>query len=77
MAPKWAKKDLDRLRSSMRVLREEDRELYDEVIDQHAGTIAALFLEPRHAIQQRSAQQLARDVKNYVAEALDAELSDE
>lgn len=70
MAPRWAKADLKKLKAAMRVLREEDGAEYDAIVSHYAGTIANLFLEPRHAIQQRSAELLADEVKDAIEEAI-------
>lgn len=70
MAPKAAKRDLQQLKAAMRVLREEDGETYGEVVEEHCGTIAALLLEPRHAIQQRSAKKLHDAVTDEVRRAM-------
>jgi hypothetical protein len=67
MAPKWAKQDLAGLKAALRVLREDDRTSFDEVIEEYAGVVAALLLEPRHAIQQRSAQAFYDEVEERVA----------
>lgn len=71
MAPTWAKKDLKRLQAALRVLREEDADWFNEIAADHSAAIVALFLEPRHAIQQRSAAELSDDVHDAVAELME------
>jgi len=70
MAPRWAKRDVKRLQAAMRVLREEDPHAFELIVEQHCATVAKLFLEPRHAIQQRSAQALWDDVEQEIEELI-------
>jgi hypothetical protein len=70
MAPRWAKADLKKLKAALRVLREEDAAEYDAIVSWHCGTIAKLLLEPRHAIQQRSAELLEDEVEQAIEEAI-------
>jgi len=70
MAPKWAKREVKDLQAALRVLREEDRAAFDDVVEEHAGVVAALLLEPRHAIQQRSAQAFYDEVLARIDEVI-------
>jgi len=57
----------------MRVLREEDPEVFDEIAEDYGHVLAALFLEPNHAIQQRSAGDLLAVVEGEVADIIEEE----
>jgi hypothetical protein len=70
MPPKGVKKQVKALQRSLRVLREEDQEMFMEICEDYAVTFASLFLEPNHAIQQRAAAELHEDVDSQISELL-------
>lgn len=71
MAPPWAKKKLKRLQAAMRVLREEDPYAFGEIAEDYGHVLAALFLEPNHAIQRRSADDLLDVVEGEVSSIIE------